>query len=238
MSKTLINLIYGALVNELKSSSAHLYGNIETKYIDDWFKDAEASNFSSSNWALSTLLQCTPESVVKDIYANYVLRTVAKKLRNYDCLHAVSVDLEKKLLSYNDYVTMFNAYYGDTKALSNLMIKVTMELGIKFYIKFNCLDFLEAFKKLENGEIITFTIKPPYDETARIYRAFHFSLGGLELYGIHSLDSVGFATISSGSQNIEVGMILELAKYYGDLDGKSISYGGGGVNDPTIYVLK
>lgn len=237
MSKTLINLIYGALVNELKASSVHLYGNIETKYIDDWFKDADASNFSSSNWALNTLLQCTPESVVKDIYANYVLQTVAKKLRNYDCLHTVSVDLEKKLLSYNDYAGIFKAYYGIENALSDLAAKVTHELGITFYTKFSCRGFLEKFKALNNGEAISFTFKP-YDKTTRIYKAFHISLCGLELYIIHPTDSVGFATFSSGSQNIEVGMILELAKYYGDLDGKSISYGSGGVNDPTIYVLK
>ena len=231
MSKTLIKLICAALVNELKTSSEHLYGNIETKYIDDWFKDADASNFSSSNCALNTLLQCTPESVVKDIYTNYVVQTVAKKLREYDFLHTVSVDLEKKLLSYDDYETIFKAYYGIENALSNLAAKVTRELGIKFYTKIDCLGFIEAFKGLKTGGTITFTIKP-YDKTARIYKAFHISLCGLELYIIHPTDSVGFATFSSGTNNIEVAMITELAKYYGDL------HDGSNANDLMIYVLK
>ena len=234
MSKTLIKLICTALVNELKTSSEHLYGNIETKYIDDWFKDADASNFSSSNWALNTLLQCTPESVVKDIYANYVVQTVAKKLREYDCLHTASVDLEKKLLSYNDYETIFKAYYGIDIALSNLAAKVTHELGIRVYTKINCLGFIETFKELKYGDTITFTFRP-YDKTTHIYKASHISLCGLELYIIHPTDSVGFATFSDGPQNIEVGMITELAKYYGDLDDSTISYSA---NDPMIYVLK
>ena len=46
MSKTLFNLICDELINKLKASSVSLYGNIETKYIDDWFKDANDSNFS------------------------------------------------------------------------------------------------------------------------------------------------------------------------------------------------
>lgn len=237
MSKTLFNLICDELINKLKASSVCLYGNINTKYIDDWFKDANASNFSSSNLALNTLLQCTSESVVKDIYANYVVQTVAKKLREYDSLHTVSVELEKKLLSYNDYETIFKAYYGIENALNKLAAKVAYELGIRPYTKINCLGFIEAFKGLKVGGTITFTFSP-YDKTASIYKAFHISLGGLELYIIHPMDSVGFATFSVGPQNIEVGMILELAKYYGDLDGSTISYGGGDVNDPMIYVLK
>ena len=231
MSNTLFNLVHSAVANELKASSVRLYGNIETKYIDDWFKDADASNFSSSNWTLNTLLQCTPESVVKDIYANYVVQTVAKKLREYDFLHTVSVELEKKLLSYNDYETIFKAYYGIDNALGKLVAKVTHELGIRLYTKINCLGFIEAFKELKTGETITFTIKP-YDKTARIYKAFHISLCGLELYIIHPIDSVGFATFSSGTKNIEAAMITELAKFYGDL------HDGSDAKDLTIYVLK
>ena len=237
MNKTLFNLICDELINKLKASSVSLYGNIETKYIDDWFKDANDSNFSMYNWTLNTIIQCTPESVVKDIYANYVVQTVAKKLREYDFLHTVSVELEKKLLSYNDYETIFKAYYGNENALSNLAAKFAHELGIRLYTKINCLGFIEAFKGLKAGSTITFTIRP-YDKNARIYKASHISLCGLELYIIHPTDSVGFATFSAEPQNIEVGMITELAKYYGDLDGSSISYGGGGVNDPMIYVLK
>ena len=237
MSKTLFNLICDELINKLKASSVSLYGNIETKYIDDWFKDANDSNFSLYNWTLNTIIQCTPESVVKDIYANYVVQTVAKKLREYDFLHTVSVELEKKLLSYNDYETIFKAYYGNENALSNLAAKFAHELGIRLYTKINCLGFIEAFKGLKAGGTITFTIRP-YDKNTRIYKASHISLCGLELYIIHPTDSVGFATFSAGPQNIEVGMITELAKYYGDLDDNSISYVGGGVNDLMIYVLK
>lgn len=237
MNKTLFNLICDELINKLKASSVSLYGNIETKYIDDWFKDADASNFSSSNCVLNTILRCTPESVVKSIYANYVVQTVSKKLREYDFLHTVSVELEKKLLSYNDYETIFKAYYGNENALSNLAAKFAHELGIRLYTKINCLGFIEAFKGLKTGGTITFTIRP-YDKNARIYKASHISLCGLELYIINPTDSVGFATFSAGPQNIEVGMITELAKYYGDLDDNSISYVGGGVNDLMIYVLK
>ena len=237
MNKTLFNLICDELINKLKASSVSLYGNIETKYIDDWFKDANDSNFSMYNWTLNTIIQCTPESVVKDIYANYVVQTVAKKLRGYDFLHTVSVELEKKLLSYNDYETIFKAYYGNENALSNLAAKFAHELGIRLYTKINCLGFIEAFKGLKAGSTITFTIRP-YDKNARIYKASHISLCSLELYIIHPTDSVGFATFSAGPQNIEVGMITELAKYYGDLDDNSISYVGGVVNDLMIYVLK
>ena len=238
MSKTLIDIICVALVNELKASSVNLYGNVDTKYIDEWFKDADASNFSTSRCTLNTILNCTPESVVKDIYANYVVRLVANRLRKHDCLHTVSVEMEKKLLSYNDPVTIFKVYYGDIKALNDLTKKIATELGIRFYKKFNCLDFLEDFKKLKNGETIAFTVKPPHDETVHVYEAYHVLLHDLDIYGVNSSDSVGFATVSYGPQNIEVGMITELAKYYGDLDGKSVSYDGGGVNCPTIYVLE
>ena len=237
MNKTLFNLICDELINKLKASSVSLYGNIETKYIDDWFKDANDSNFSMYNWTLNTIIQCTPESVVKDIYANYVVQTVAKKLREYDFLHTVSVDLEKKLLSYDDYETIFKAYYGNENALSNLAAKFAHELGIRLYTKINCLGFIEACKGLKAGSTITFTIRP-YDKNARIYKASHISLCGLELYIINPTDSVGFATFSAEPQNIEVGMITELAKYYGDLDDNSISYVGGVVNDLMIYVLK
>ena len=237
MNKTLFNLICDELINKLKASSVSLYGNIETKYIDDWFKDANDSNFSLYNWTLNTIIQCTPESVVKDIYANYVVQTVAKKLREYDFLHTVSVELAKKLLSYNDYETIFKAYYGNENALSNLAAKFAHELDIRLYTKINCLGFIEAFKGLKAGSTITFTIRP-YDKNARIYKASHISLCGLELYIINPTDSVGFATFSAEPQNIEVGMITELAKYYGDLDDNSISYVGGVVNDLMIYVLK
>ena len=231
MNKTLFNLICDELINKLKVSSVSLYGDIETKYIDDWFKDANDSNFSMYNWTLNTIIQCTPESVVKDIYANYVVQTVAKKLREYDFLHTVSVELEKKLLSYNDYETIFKAYYGNENALSNLAAKFAHELGIRLYTKINCLGFIEAFKGLKAGSTITFTIRP-YDKNARIYKASHISLCGLELYIIHPIDSVGFATFSSGTKNIEAAMITELAKFYGDL------HDGSDANDLTIYVLK
>lgn len=250
MKETLLNTICRSVVNEVKKAATKMYGNIDTKFVDDWFEsynlvvhsgdrimypDAEEFDNKFYNGFLRTILCCDPESIVNDICRNYVTRKVAMRLKEFDSLRNVTIDKVIEEIRKSVKLRMlFKAYYGDKKTVDTVLRMVLVNLGVPFYkkiMKFS--DFADILKSMKHGQVIQFTLNIPKNENVRVYKAFCVELDGNTYYGIHSLDDVGYAAMSNGFKNIEVGMITEIAKFYDEpMDG---TYDN---ENPVIYVLE
>ena len=249
MKETLLNTICRSVVDEIKKTATKMYGNVNTKFVDDWFEsynlivhsgdkiiypDSEEFDNKFYNGFLRTILCCGPESIVNDIRSNYVARKVAMRLKEFDSLRNVTIDkvIEEIRKSVKPYM-LFNAYYGDKKTVDTLSRMVLLKLGVPFYRRMKFSDFANILKSMKHGQVISFTLNLPKNEDVRVYKAFCVELEGNTYYGIHSLDDIGYATMSNGFKNIEVGMVTEIAKFYDEP-----MYGTYDNENPVMYVLE
>lgn len=219
------------LVDALREASVKVYGySVDTLYIEQWFK-------AIGDKCLDTLLQCSAEDIVKDIYKTFVVKDVQDKiLKAVDVFKGKEDKLYEALLKSQARL-VFKVYYGYNGSLTELIGLLTISIKLYDGEKIRFINLYSKLKDMKPNDYIRFTITDPNKkEVKRIYTAFMVVIGDKTFYGIESITDRDYAPLACGIENVSVSMLTELVRAYGETFEEYFDRNMHA--NPILYVLK